>query len=188
MRTAILLAALWATAAAAQDEVQTWIDESGEVHYTNDPSQVPAQYRRTMKRTAGDGALSVIPSSAKEGGAKGSSGSTESTGSTGRGASGNFSVQMRPEPKLDEAYWRQRFRDVRRRISELEDALREQKTIESQIGPTRAQASDGSLGDPRLEQVKRRMAEITRDLDSANSELRSLNQAAAEANVPQSWR
>jgi hypothetical protein len=77
---------------------------------------------------------------------------------------------------------------VRHRISDLEDQLRQQKILQSQIGPTRAQASHGSLGDPRTEQVKRRIAELTHDLDDAKSELRSLNEAASDANVPQSWR
>jgi len=129
MRTAIVIAALWATAAAAQDEVQTWVDEEGEVHYTNDPSQVPAQYRRTMKRTAGDGALSVIPSPRAQ---------PPNTASAQTSAS--------PEPKLDEAYWRRRFREARKRISELEDALREQKPSSPSSGARGLRRRMGASG------------------------------------------
>jgi hypothetical protein len=177
MRTAIAIAALWATAAIAQDEIQTWTDDKGEVHYTNDPAQVPAQYRRTMKRTADNAALSVIPSTEKGGDAKAST--TSSPAKVQAGAS---------KSKPDETYWRARFREVRRKISQLEEELRLEKAGEAQLYRTRAQAADGSLGDPRYAAAKRRIAELTRDLDDAKAELRGLNEAAADANVPESWR
>ncbi len=93
--------------AAQAQTIYTWTDARGTVHYTDDPSTVPAN----VKATTTEGVeLSNTGAPAPK---------VEAPAQKGAPAP----VAQPAEPKTDEDYWRGQFRAVREKIRSLEDEL-----------------------------------------------------------------
>jgi hypothetical protein len=60
----LLFLVLVAPSLANADEVYRWVDDQGEVNYTNDPDTIPPRFRTKAKITKG-AELGVVPSSQK---------------------------------------------------------------------------------------------------------------------------
>src|SRR4051812_22405317 len=60
-KVALLLAAALSAAPALADDIYRWVDASGEVHYSNDPSTIPSNLKKSAKVTQGEELMVVQP-------------------------------------------------------------------------------------------------------------------------------
>jgi len=162
--------------ALAQDQVQSWVDEDGIVHYTNDPSEIPARYRRTAKE-AGKAELDVLPATPR---------STRSASRTVEPAGGG----SRDEAQGAE-YWRGEFRRAREAIARIEEQIAKDEDLlandrRNSFGHMAGGQHEFHL--PGVKEARERLPELRRELDQAKDDLRRLELRAADADVPHSWR
>ena len=172
---------LAAPAARAQSqEVYTWTDEAGEVHYTNQLDQVPGRYRRTMKAAKG-GEVGEV-SAKKE-----------------PNPPGEPKIQQKVEPEivparalkkpaLDEQYWRTQFRAVRDEIARLEEQLAKDKQSLPFYEKYRTMDPNGFLVEnPEAPRCRQRIRDNEARLQSAHARLRGLKETGGAAGIPTHW-
>ncbi len=165
------------SSALAQDQVQSWVDEEGIVHYTNDPSEIPARYRRTTKQ-AGKAELDVIPATPH---------STRTASGTEERRAGSRSGDEAQSP----AYWHGEFRRAREAIARIEEEIaKDEELLANDRRNSFGHMSGGQheFHLPGVKEAKERLPELRRELDQAKDDLRRLELRAADADVPQSWR
>ena len=100
----VLLVAMSLASVASAQTIYTWTDSRGTVHYTDDPSTIPANAK--AKTTEGDDLSQMGP--APERPAQSQSQQPSSPGA---------------DSKSDEEYWRKEFRAANEKVRSLEDEL-----------------------------------------------------------------
>lgn len=194
--------------ARAQETVYTWTDDSGEVHYTNDPQSPPGD---TVLRPLKTDEVSVVANTRSPAPAAPAPPPTpEQTKQTlelrkldaeARRAEADAERAKSHAARAQveaEAYWRESFRDARRKLTLLRDAIDRERTILETSGlPVTAKVvgTGQSCAYPlacapaqEFEQAKLRLKQLQRDLVEAQEELDELERRASHAEVPREWR
>lgn len=104
----VLLMALSMASAASAQTIYTWTDSRGTVHYTDDPSTIPANAK--AKTTEGDELSNMGPAPERP------APQPQAAASQQQPASG-------PAAGTDEEYWRKEFRAANEKVRSLEDEL-----------------------------------------------------------------
>lgn len=161
---------------ASAQAVWRWTDARGDVHYTDDPGNIPERYRKGAKKTRGDDLGQL--------------------GSPDRGSKHSPSethVELGEQSRArDEAQWRARFRSARERIAQLEQSRGAlQKRVNDPAGsgvPVFIDANGITRPSPELERTRARLAEVEAELAQAREDLADLERQAARSAVPLEWR
>ena len=172
LRSVMLCLVVVMGAAAHAQAVYRWTDETGETHYTNQPDQIPLEFRKAAERT--DGAeLSVvraIPENRPAG--KGGPPAMEAPepapvppGEARR--AGGF------EGPSTEDEWRVAFQSQRARLALARSELAQAQNETRRSNSTAAHA---------------RVKEARRELTAVKQALQGLEREASLAKVPATWR
>lgn len=165
---------LLALPTARAEDVYRWVDADG-VHYTNDPSAIPAKSRAAAKVTRGVAVGEVSGDKPAD------------------------AAAPRPTPKAEperdaerEKQWRQAFRQARERIESLERQIEsDRRTVADPAAaglPVHRTVYGGILPSPEYEAVKARLQQSEQGLERAREQLRDLERRAADEAVPLEWR
>lgn len=160
----------WSAAWAA---VYEWTDSRGVVHMTDDPANVPATYRSTMKTRDIDTREATPPASTPE---------SETIGTP------------MPPPEEAESYsghdrgwWQSRFHNVRQQLQTLRDQIADKKNTLTELHRRRVLYQKPSDRVAYFDLAD----EITRDEERAGAlqkQLDKLEWEADGAGVPREWR
>jgi hypothetical protein len=172
-----LLALVLAWAPAFGQVVYSWEDEEG-VHYTDDPSSVPAKARKVEKARYDDEGPRVKPKPAL----------LARLDAPSEPAPATQAPQAAAE---QEALWRGKFIDVSRRIAFLKDSL---ASLTSSRPPAMT-CVNGNLQlrgycteNPEHVRVRALVAEQTAQLRDAEREYEQLERDASYQSIPREWR
>lgn len=176
--------ALLAGRPASAEEILRWVDEEGEVHYTNDSSAVPARSRAGAQPTRGAELGRV------SGGAR-----AQPEPAVGE-AEGDPAVRPAPSEELDrraaEREWRAAFRAAHERIAELEATTAADRRRVEDPGAAGMALHFGPHGEvlpsPEFQQTKERLEANERELGRAREQLHDLEIEAAQKAIPTEWR
>lgn len=185
-----LAVALLASGGSVAQPVYRWVDADGGVTYTNDPSAIPAQHRPRAKVVSG-GQLSVL--SVKE--------------APAAARPGSEAPAPAPVPAIDpgqqqrddelaqlavECQWRDRFRDARRRIEQIEESIKADKKRLDDPGGNGMMVIDQATGrylpTSEYEVVKDRVRRSELELKNAKQDLDDLDREASRHSIPREWR
>ncbi|MBI5548510.1 MAG: DUF4124 domain-containing protein [Deltaproteobacteria bacterium] len=174
--------------------IYRWVDDSGEVHYTDDKSSVPKDRQRSAVVTRGDelGIAAATPEPASE------TTPLQKEEAADRAAQ-QAALKIAQEQAEEEAEvqaekeWRQRFRDVHGQIERLERQVEaDRKAVEDPnaagIPLGRLDAHGAFISNPHLEEIKRRLADSEQELAKAREDLADLEREAARKAIPLHWR
>ena len=172
--------------------VYRWVDDDGEVHYTDDKNSIPAAKRKAARVTEGD-ELGIAPSgSASKGPAKDS---VEKTPVKVEVApSGDDAERQRLEAEEQaEKEWRGRFRAAHQRVEQLEKLVEaDKRAVEDPnaagVPVARPDYRGVVLPSPELEIIKRRLGGEQKELARAREDLADLERDAARKAIPLEWR
>ena len=157
------------TSMAGAQSVYRWTDASGELHYTNDRSQIP---KGTKVETTEGAELAQVPAPPPV--------RTPANGA----AAPDTSVEQANAERL----WRGRFTAAHERIRQLEaEIASDQRKVDN---PTLLPAARGRAAIPTMEyqRTKDRLASNRMALEEAKADLHELERCAANEAVPLEWR
>ena len=179
----LLLAVALSAAPALADDIYRWVDASGEVHYTNNPSSIPPELKKGAKVTQGDDLLVVQPVREPR--------AADKQKPSGPEAPPPSPGVPAPEAS-DEALWRDRFRKGREEISWLEAQAQADRAAlanpEAHGIGLAFKPGGGVVPNPELDRVKARLARTEQSLEDARRKLEELDRAASREAVPREWR
>lgn len=188
-----------ALASTADAQVYRWVDEAGEVHYTDNQASIPAGKKKSAVKTQGQ-ELGYV-SSDRAGKSKGppqaphrADGEQEAVAAGANAAYEDSRERAALEAEaLRERDWRGRFREAHARIERLEKLVAaDQRALEDPINsgiPMLPPNHDGViLPNPEFEAIKQRLPEERQQLAQAREELADLEREASRDSVPQTWR
>jgi hypothetical protein len=145
-------------------DIYTWTDDQGVVHYTDDPSTIPAKSKAKTTRGAEIGSLPARPAAEP----------------------GRQDVSVEAD-QLDEQYWRSAFADLRQRIADLEKSLRaDRKTLADT--PSMLWRNRVPEPNPEYEQLKQRVQDEEDALKQSKAQIDDLDHQASKQGVPREWR
>ncbi len=200
-----LCALLFAAAAApAQAQVYRWVDDKGEVHYTDSPEDIPAAKRKSAVQTEG-GTLGYVSAGKKDAPrappqapnkADGDHGGAPAAGPGASSGADDADARERAaeeEEARREKEWRARFRELHQRIDRLERMLAADKKAladpaSSGIPMLPPNADGVILPNPEFDAIRRRIPETEAQLRQAKEDLADLEREASRSSVPQRWR
>lgn len=190
--------------AQSTQTVYTWTDDRGEVHFTNDPQSPPGD---TVLRPVQTDDVSVVattrppappPPTVEQQRSELELRRLDAEARRAEADAERAKSQALRALVEAEAYWRESFRDARRKITLLRDAIeREQTILETSGLPITAKVigAGQSCAYPlacaparEFEQAKVRLRQLQRDLAGAEEELTDLERRASHAEVPREWR
>lgn len=149
-------------------DVYRWTDDGGELHFTDDPSTIPAKYRRNAEVTRGE-PLDELRAGLPTPTAPSPSVSASSSGP-------------------DEQEWRGRFKAAHDEIARLEKAIADDKErlAGSELAPR--PYGGGMRINPEAVAAERRVVENEKRLIEAKQRLEDLDRQAGYEAVPREWR
>jgi hypothetical protein len=163
--------------------VYRYVDAEGEVHYTNNLSDVP---KGTQVAAVKGGTLSEI-----------------SHHPSGMARPSRPSPNARQAPSQEEMEWREHFGAARREVSRLEAMVNADRRLERQLAPASVYAArcggamapaygypQGSFCESvnQLAAVRERLGQEEEALDQARADLDELERRASYEAVPREWR
>lgn len=189
MRTAlpILAVVLLSASMASAQAIYRWVDEQGEVHYTDDKESIPEAQRPKAKQTKGSEiGLAPSPDGPRESSKRRSRPRAEESIDPDQAAKAAAEAQV-------EQAWRARFREAHDRIADLERTLaKDRKTLENPgsagLPLSKPDMYGRILPSAEFEQVRERVASGERRLAQAREALADLEREAAREAVPLEWR
>jgi hypothetical protein len=166
---------------ARADKVQRWVDEKGELHYTNAPSSIPPKFRSQARSTEGRPLASPGDDAPR---AQPSLDEIEEVANP---------TPERPErPEAREKRWREAFQAANEQIAKLEKQIasdRQALADPADAGLPVARAAHGGIRpSPEYEAVRARLQAAEGDLVLARGRLEELERKAARESVPLEWR
>lgn len=175
VRNALLLTIALVSSSADADQIFTWTDEEGVLHYTNDASQVPSNDK--AKKHSGP-ALN------------------EMTGAGDRDSSGAEDPATISKADAKEKRWRRRFNQAHARIKALASNVSEDQARLQVSGLPifyrGKQYTNGKdtfvIADPDFIETKRRLTQNERLLKQAKVALENLEREASSQAIPREWR
>ncbi|HEY3450111.1 MAG TPA: DUF4124 domain-containing protein [Myxococcales bacterium] len=197
-----LLVALFALSlifsASAQAQVYRWVDDQGEVHYTDNPEDIPASKKKTAVKTEGGslGYVTTGKAAAPKDPPKAPNKADGAQGSTYESSRADDDAKERAaeeEEARREKEWRGRFRDMRARIDRLQRMIDADKKAladpaNSGIPMMPPNANGVILPNPEFDAIRRRIPEQEAQLREAKEDLADLEREASRNSVPQNWR
>ncbi len=184
----VAIAALAALPALAQP-VYRWMDAAGEEHFTDDPSSIPAQYRKGARTLRGVDLGHVVPSRPEP--APAVQADRPETSSPAEGATDAGQTEQRRE-EAREKVWREAFRLAHERVDGLETSLttdRAALTDPVAAGlPVHRLPNGTVVPSPEFEALKERVALHEAELVKARDSLDDLERRASREAVPRKWR
>ncbi len=177
----IALAALGPLAAAAQ-EIFSWVDEDGSVHYTDDPENVPQKKKGKVRTTTGAD-IGQVPSRRDPEAAEAPATERPAPEAT---AKADRPAEPAREADADrEKTWRAKFHDLHERISKLEAQIAsDRREVERIEGEQPGETSES----PEHVRLKNQIRDELIDLDRARHDLEDLEHEASQQAVPREWR
>jgi hypothetical protein len=174
-----LAAVLLALPAARAQTAWRWVDEAGEVHYTDNKGSIPADRRKAAQVTQG-AEIGIAPARAP------SAEAGDAPAQVDDDAAEKAKVQ-------EEQDWRARFKEKRDRVERLERVVKaDRKILED---PNSAGLPVGRIDrhgvvqpSPELQAVKKRVEAEEKQLAEAREALNDLDREAAGKAVPLEWR
>jgi hypothetical protein len=180
VKTSFAAVLLLAASARAGDAIYKWTDAQGEEHFTNDPSSIPQGQKATVTEGAELGVLSIDRPDPKPDQTK------------GRKASETPKDNRAVDDKEREQAWRDRFRDARSKVGELETLVTQDKARVQQVGDISASVTTAPNGmtrqarpsDDANQQLKKDQSALKR----AQEDLDDLERSASQQAIPRAWR
>jgi hypothetical protein len=192
------LLALLVPAGVRADDVWSWTDGEGEVHYTNDPASIPERYRKSTRTLGGDKDSRSGPEvqviSKEDGKPKEREPPPETTVAPQPPPPEPIETAIRPprdDEKASEQEWRTLFRKANDRVKRAERQLQRTRDAMSKL-PGGDFTSYDYMGnvvvESRSQALKLQLDEDTRNLDDSREQLHDLERAAARDAIPLEWR
>jgi len=180
MRNALLSLAvlLFAIPVASAQTVYRWVDDEGEIHYTDDKKSIPADKLKAAEVTKGV-EIGIAPSNTKTPAATAAAQADDDAAEKAR--------------LVEEREWRSRFKEKHARIERLEKAILMDRKILQDPGsaglPVGRVDRRGMVQPlPEVEAVKKRLESEEKDLLKAREDLNDLDREAASKAIPLEWR
>ena len=187
MRALLLALAVLAAVPALAQPVYRWLDAQGEEHFTDDPSSIPAQYRKVARTLRSAELGHVVPSRA-DSPPPAASADRPGAAPPAEHAAG----EQPPKEKAREKVWREAFRLARARVDGLEQSLVTDRAAVADPNAAgmsvRRQISGAVLPSPEYEALKERVVRHEAELAKARESLDDLDRRASREAVPQEWR
>jgi hypothetical protein len=191
LRSAVLVLALVATAARAED-VYVWTDASGETHYTNDVASIPEKARRSARKLENDPPTVVPRNDPKPPGNEPPKGQPIGEQPPPPAPIEETIHAPREDEKVTEDQWRTMFRKANEKVHRAErKALRTRESLSRLPGQdvtTTYDQSGNLVMDSRYVSLKTQLQEDDYQLNVAQEELHDLERAAAREAIPLEWR
>ncbi|MGC4123058.1 MAG: DUF4124 domain-containing protein [Myxococcales bacterium] len=195
---ALLVAILCLAAGSAHAEVFRWVDEKGDVHYTDNADDIPASKRKSAVKTEG-GTLGYVKTETPRSPAKapnradGEASNAAAAAEAAREAEDAKERAAEEEEARREKEWRGRFREIHQRIDRLQRMIDADKKAladptNSGIPMMSPNANGVILPNPEFEAIRRRIPEEEAQLRDAKEDLADLEREASRNSVPQNWR
>lgn len=178
MKISLLLVAavLAVSLSSAYADTYQWVDDSGVMNFTDNPESVPKKYQKKVK---------IIRSESGEPGA------TTSSPASPTPSVSQPAMESSPRANLygghDESWWRSRYAGLRGEIKALQDGLPAKR---EELENLRRKLVVYTFARNR-EAYQAKLAEIQQDearISDLTAQLANLDNEAAAAGVPFSWR
>lgn len=166
-----LLLLLLLTPAASLGTVYQWLDEQGNVGFTDDPEKIPEKYRQSATRLDG----TTTPKKPKT--------NTTPTGPSSTDATGNAAVL--DDQGHDEQWWRARVQELRHRKEVL---LAEKERLTANMDPLGKLGLGSIEANQQAKEMKERLEQIDSEIEGIEYDLTvQLPEEAQKANAPPGW-
>lgn len=201
----LTVSALLLPAAARADDVWSWTDSEGEVHYTNDVASIPERFRKSARSLGGEGDSKSGPEvtvvSKGDGKAKEKDkdkdkdkDAAESSLAAQPPPPDPIETAIRPpreEENAGEQEWRTLFRKANDRVRRTERQVARTREALSKMPGTDYTSYDYAgrvVVESRSEALKLQLEEDQHNLNDAREQLHDLERAAAREAIPLEWR
>jgi len=170
----LMVLAPFVLAPAGEAATYEWTDDAGVVHFTDDQGNIPQKYLKKVKElnTGSDEDVKTRAAPAPQ--------SSPPEASSPEGGAKLYGGN-------DERYWRSRFASLRGEIKSLEDSLPSMKDELAKLSRKRVvygRARDRIAHEKLFQEIGR-----TEDrINVLQEELKTLDNAASQADVPPEWR
>lgn len=146
--------------------VYRWTDQSGQDHYTDDPTTIPERYRKKATRTEGRELMEVTAEGVR----------------TSASSAGTYSPPVGP----NEDAWRERFAALHKQIAALEAQLEKDRALVKNSVPQLWGGVPRTA--PEVAEAQERIPTTEQKLAEARAALEELDREASREAVPREWR
>jgi hypothetical protein len=191
----LALLALLVPAGVRADDIWSWTDAEGEVHYTNDLASIPERYKKTVRTVGSDKSGPEVQVVGKDDGKpKDREPPPETTMAPQPPPPEPIETAIRPprdDEKASEQEWRTLFRKANDRVKRAERQLQRTRDAISKLPGSDFTSYDymgNVVVESRSQALRLQLDEDQRNLDDSREQLHDLERAAARDAIPLEWR
>jgi len=191
----LALLALLLPAGAQADDVWSWTDADGEVHYTNDLASIPERYRKSVRALGGDKSGAEVQVVTKDDPKpKDKEPPPDATMAPQPPPPEPIETAIRPpreDEKASEQEWRTLFRKANDRVRRAERQVQRSREAIAKLPGSDFTSYDymgNVVVESRSQALKLQLEEDEHNLADAREQLHDLERAAARDAIPLEWR